>query len=172
MRRACRNFYGEIAKVKTTGIRNVRPFSRQKKGEARNGASPVKHAMTGKRDGSVTAIAAAAAAKGATATTTTAATEGTATTAAAATEGATATLFFRAGLVDREVTTAHVLAIDARDGRLGFRIGTHRHEGESAGTTAEFIHRDEHFGYGTMLRKQITQLALSRAESQITHIQF
>src|SRR5664280_788579 len=149
MRRACRNFYGEIAKVKTTGIRNVRPFSRQKKGEARNGASPVKHAMTGKRDGSVTAIA-----------------------AAAATEGATATLFFRAGLVDREVTTAHVLAIDARDGRLGFRIGTHRHEGESAGTTAEFIHRDEHFGYGTMLRKQITQLALSRTESQITHIQF
>src|SRR5664280_3153832 len=105
MRRACRNFYGEIAKVKTTGIRNVRPFSRQKKGEARNGASPVKHAMTGKRDGSVAAIAAAAAAK-----------------------GASATLFFRAGLVDREVTTAHVLAIDARDGRLGFRIGTHRHE--------------------------------------------
>jgi hypothetical protein len=128
--------------------------------------------MTGKRDDLVTAIAAATtAAEGATAA---AAAEGPAatTTTAAAAEGAPATLFFRTGFVDREVTTADILSIDASDGRLGFRIRTHRHKGESAGTTAEFIHRDEHFGYGTMLREEIAQFALSRAESQITHIQF
>src|SRR5208283_817383 len=98
--------------------------------------------MTGKRDRLVTAIAAATAAEGATAAATA---EGATAATAAAAEGATTTLFFRTGFVDREVTAADILSIDACDGRLGFRIRTHRHKGESAGSAAEFIHRDDHF---------------------------
>jgi hypothetical protein len=53
--------------------------------------------------------------------------------------------------------------------RLGF--GRHRHEGESAGFTREFILHEQHFGDSAGLREHVLQLEFCCRERQVAYVQ-
>ena len=121
------------------------------------------------------AIASATATEVATAATaevaTTTATEAATATAAAATEAAGA-LFLGTSLIDAELATAEVLAVEAVDGCRHFLGRAHGDEGEAARTTGDAIHWKEDVGHGAELGKEGLDVLLSGCEGQIAHIHF
>jgi hypothetical protein len=116
------------------------------------------------------------------ATTAAATTEAAATTAAAATEAAAtaaatttaaaeaAAALARAGLVDGEVTTIDVLAVQALDRGLAGGAICKLNEPESTGTTGLAIHHERRADDLSILLEDLAQAGLGGLERQITDV--
>lgn len=74
-------------------------------------------------------------------------------------------------LVDAQLTTTHVVAVQALDrpGRIGL---AHLDEPESAGAACLAIGRQRHGLDSSMLREQLANIRLASAERQIAYIDF
>jgi hypothetical protein len=117
------------------------------------------------------AVAATAAATAAEATTAAAAAEAaTAATAAAAAEAAAWAIFLRAGLIDRELATAELNAVDLLGRDLGLFSRTHGHEREAAWAAGHFVHSDVNVGNGSELAEVRAELVFSRFEREISNV--
>jgi hypothetical protein len=101
--------------------------------------------------------------------------ESTTTTAAAAAEAATAATaaatLARPGLVDGEVATVNVLAVEGRDGRASVLVIRELDETEAAGAAGFTVHDQRRRRDFAVSREQLAQLALGGIERQISYVE-
>jgi hypothetical protein len=119
-----------------------------------------------------TAVATASAASAAFSAAATTTSSIAATTAAAAV-ATTASATFVAGacFVDAQGAPVDLFAIELAHSVLRIGVGSHGHEGESAGFAREFILHEEDFCDGTGCRKHILQLEFRCSERQVAYVQ-
>jgi hypothetical protein len=125
--------------------------------------------------GSVTTLAAvaataAAATAAAEATAATAAAAAEATTAAAAAEAAAWAIFLGAGLVDRQLTTPELDAVDLLGRNLGLFSCPHGDEGEAAWAARHLVHSDVNVRNSPELAEVRAELVFSRFEREISNV--
>lgn len=82
------------------------------------------------------------------------------------------TILTGTSFVDREGTTIEFFSVKCLDGGLCFRIRAHRHEGEAARATGEFILHQHDFRNGAALGEQVLNGDLRRVEREISDIEF
>src|SRR5665213_2354877 len=87
-------------------------------------------------------------------------------TAAAAAGGA---FFARAGDVDRQRATVHVLAVHAFDGLLGLFGGTHGHKTKAARAVGHAIHHQVGFSDRAKRGERVLQVVFSGIEEKISY---
>ena len=92
--------------------------------------------------------------------------------AAATTTAAEGTVFTGTGLVDRERTTVHGLAVEHRDCVLRFLIGRHGDEREAARFAGEFILHEQDFVNNARLGEEILKVGFRRRKRQIADVEF
>jgi hypothetical protein len=99
-----------------------------------------------------------------------------ATTAAAAIPSAAATttrpFFTSAGEINSEVTAVQISAIQGTDGFLGFFLGAHGNEGESARAAAFAIGHELGFEDGAVGGESVLEIVFSGVEGEISDKQF
>jgi len=118
-----------------------------------------------------TTTTAAAAATTATASAAAAAATPTATTAATATTtAAAAAIFAGTSFVDSKVTTVEILAVHARDGRLGLRVVGHFDEAEATGAPGVAIHNEGRRSDFAESLESGAESGLRRAEREIAYV--
>lgn len=117
-----------------------------------------------------TATAATAAAAATTATEAAAATAAAAATEAAAATTAAAATLTRTSLVDGEVATIDVLAVERSDRSVAFLSRGELDETEATGATGFAIHDEGRAGDVAVSREELAKLILSGLEREITDV--
>ena len=82
------------------------------------------------------------------------------------------TFFARLGDVDREGATVNFLAVQGRDGLLGFFGGAHGHETKAAGAIGHAIHHQVRFRDRAMRGERVLQIVFRGVEGKISDKQF
>ena len=88
---------------------------------------------------------------------------------ATATATAAATIFARAGFIDRQGTAVELLAIHRFDRSLGFLIVRHFDEAETLRSARITVRHDAHAIHGSVRLEQRTQVTLGRTEGEISN---
>jgi hypothetical protein len=89
---------------------------------------------------------------------------------ATTTESATGTLFARTGLIHGEGSALDRLAVELRDGILGFLVGAHRHEGEPPRFAGEFILDQLDGSHRAGLAEEILEVDFRRRERKVANV--
>jgi hypothetical protein len=131
-------------------------------------------AVTATTAAAITPVAAATA----TATPAAAATTATATVAAATTTTTTAkaattrrALFARTRDIDCQGAALDLVAVELLHALLGFVTARHRHEGESTGTTGEFVEDDLDDADGSDLAEEGLEVLGGAGEGKVPHVE-
>jgi hypothetical protein len=82
------------------------------------------------------------------------------------------TFFARPSLVDDKIAPIDVLAVECRDGLLGFFGRAHGHEAKSAGTLTHLVHNEHSFSHGAELSEKFFQSSFRCLEGEIAYIEF
>ena len=84
-------------------------------------------------------------------------------------ETATGALFAGTGFIDSDGASIEFLAVELRDGSVGFFLRSHFHERETAGLAGELVHDQFAFGDVARLLEQVEDVSFGGVKRQIPY---